>query len=180
MFLINFTWLQNIGIDPLHVCGDAANLEDKTKEIFASVKQSYCSVLQIGCIPTDVQGVYIRINVLAVQRQVFIVSAKRTCTRSQRDLQPTLTFTLCSTQTQIALITKFVSIAKYCYEMRNFASSVQIIDALEMFVVRQLPVSILLTISLIYFLAFTFGDILCDNFLIVFCVHLSGLEAYPQ
>ena len=45
-------------IDPLHVCGNAANLEDKTKEIFASVKKSYCSVLQIGCIPTDMQGVY--------------------------------------------------------------------------------------------------------------------------
>ena len=45
-------------IDPFHVCGNAANLEDKTKEIFASVKQSYCSVLQIGCIPTDVKGVY--------------------------------------------------------------------------------------------------------------------------
>ena len=44
-------------IDPLHVRGNAANLEDKTKEIFASVKKSYCSVLQIGCIPTDVQGV---------------------------------------------------------------------------------------------------------------------------
>ena len=38
-------------IDPFHVCGNAAKLEDKTKEIFASVKQSYCSVLQFGCIP---------------------------------------------------------------------------------------------------------------------------------
>ena len=45
-------------IDPFHICGNAAKLEDKTKEIFASVKQSYCSVLQIGCIPTDVKGVY--------------------------------------------------------------------------------------------------------------------------
>ena len=34
-------------------------MEDKTKEIFASVKKSYCSVLQIGCIPTEVQGVTI-------------------------------------------------------------------------------------------------------------------------
>ena len=40
---------------PLHVCGNAANLEYRTKEIFASVKKS-CSALQIGCIPTDVQG----------------------------------------------------------------------------------------------------------------------------
>ena len=38
--------------------GNAANLEDKTKESFASVKKSYCSVLQIGYIPTDVKGVY--------------------------------------------------------------------------------------------------------------------------
>ena len=36
MFLINFTLLQNIGIDPLHICGNAANLEDKTKQKFAS------------------------------------------------------------------------------------------------------------------------------------------------
>ena len=43
-------------IDPLHVCGNAAKLEDKTKEMFASVKQSYCSVLQFGSIPTDVKG----------------------------------------------------------------------------------------------------------------------------
>ena len=49
------------GTDPLHVCGNAANLEDKTKEIFASVKNSYCSVLQIGCIPTDMQGVYLEV-----------------------------------------------------------------------------------------------------------------------
>ena len=45
-------------IDPLHRCGNAVNLEDKTKQIVASVKKSYCSVLQIGCIPTEVQGVY--------------------------------------------------------------------------------------------------------------------------
>ena len=46
-------------INPFHICGNAAKLEDKTKGIFASVKQSYCSVqLQIGCIPTDVKGVY--------------------------------------------------------------------------------------------------------------------------
>ena len=45
---------QYAAVDPLHVCGNAANLEDKTKEIFASVKKSYCSVLQIDCIPTDV------------------------------------------------------------------------------------------------------------------------------
>ena len=50
--------VDNYAIDPFHVCRNAAKLEDKTKEIFASVKQSYCSVLQIGCIPTDVQGVY--------------------------------------------------------------------------------------------------------------------------
>ena len=40
----------------------SANLEDKTKQIFASAKQSYCSVLQIGCILTDVQGVYMTNN----------------------------------------------------------------------------------------------------------------------
>ena len=50
---------QNLVNRPLVRHGNAANLEDKTKENFASVKKSYCSVLQIGCIPTDVQGVYI-------------------------------------------------------------------------------------------------------------------------
>ena len=51
---------------PLAHHGNAANLEDKTKEIFSSgnwdlfscKKKSYCSVLQIGCIPMDAQGVY--------------------------------------------------------------------------------------------------------------------------
>ena len=49
---------------PLAHHGNAANLEDKTNEIFSSgnwdshVKKYYCSVLQIGrCIPTDGQGV---------------------------------------------------------------------------------------------------------------------------
>ena len=51
-------YFDKVLIDPLHVRGNAANLEDKTKEIFASVKKSYCSVLQIGCIPADVQGIY--------------------------------------------------------------------------------------------------------------------------
>ena len=53
-----YAFTQARSIDPFHVCGNAANLEYKTKWIFASVKQSYCPVLQIGCIPTDVQGVY--------------------------------------------------------------------------------------------------------------------------
>ena len=50
-----FLFLVLCSTDPLHVCGNAANLEDKTKQIFAF---NYRSVLQIGCIPTDVQGVY--------------------------------------------------------------------------------------------------------------------------
>ena len=50
---------------PLAYHGNAANLEDKTKDIFSSgnwdifsCRKSYCSVLQIGCISTDVQDVY--------------------------------------------------------------------------------------------------------------------------
>lgn len=39
------------------------------------------------------------------------------------------------------MIQKYISVAKYCSEMRNFATCVQVVDALEMFVVRQLPVS---------------------------------------
>ena len=51
---------------PLVHHGNAANVEDKTKEFFSSgnwdlfscKKKSYFWVLQIGCISTDVQGVY--------------------------------------------------------------------------------------------------------------------------
>ena len=53
---------------PLAHRGNAVNLEDKTKEIFSSgnwdlfsCKKCYCSVLQIGCISTDMQGVYTRV-----------------------------------------------------------------------------------------------------------------------
>ena len=56
-----------VGHRPLAHHGNAANLEDKKKknsllgiEIYSHVKTSYCSVLQIGCIPTDMQGVYRR------------------------------------------------------------------------------------------------------------------------
>lgn len=45
-----------------------------------------------------------------------------------------------SIKAQLALITKFVNAAHYCCEIRNFATCLQIIDALEMFVVRHLPV----------------------------------------
>ena len=38
-------------IDPLHVGGNATNLEYRSKNFF-------WFVLQIGCIPTDVHGVY--------------------------------------------------------------------------------------------------------------------------
>ncbi|XP_068746052.1 ras guanine nucleotide exchange factor Y-like isoform X2 [Montipora capricornis] len=45
-----------------------------------------------------------------------------------------------SVKGQLALITKFVNAAHYCCEIRNYATCIQIVDALEMFVVRQLPV----------------------------------------
>lgn len=44
-------------------------------------------------------------------------------------------------QGQLALITKFVNAARYCCEIRNYSTCMQILDALEMFVVRHLPVS---------------------------------------
>lgn len=44
-------------------------------------------------------------------------------------------------QNQLVLIQKYISVAKYCSEMRNFATCIQVVDALEMFVIRQLPVS---------------------------------------
>ncbi|XP_062832196.1 kinase non-catalytic C-lobe domain-containing protein 1 isoform X3 [Anolis carolinensis] len=45
-----------------------------------------------------------------------------------------------STKTQVNLLTKFLSIAKCCYEQRNFATTIQILNGLEHLVVRQLPV----------------------------------------
>jgi len=45
-----------------------------------------------------------------------------------------------SVKAQLALITKFVNAARYCCEIRNYSTCIQIIDALEMFVVRHLPV----------------------------------------
>ena len=47
--------------DPLHVHGNAANLEDRTIRFFYRSENFFCFVLQIGCIPTDVQGVYKRV-----------------------------------------------------------------------------------------------------------------------
>ena len=45
-------------IDPLHVCGNAANLEEKNKRnVHFCKKKPYRSALRIGCILTDVQGV---------------------------------------------------------------------------------------------------------------------------
>lgn len=45
-----------------------------------------------------------------------------------------------SIKAQLALITKFVNAARYCCEIRNYSTCIQIIDALEMFVVKHLPV----------------------------------------
>ena len=54
-----FPWeIKPIGtIDPLHICGNAANLEYRTIRFFYRSENFFCFVLQIGCIPTDMQGV---------------------------------------------------------------------------------------------------------------------------
>ena len=44
--------------DPFHVCGNAVNLEYRTIRLFYRIEHLFCFVLQIGCIPTDVRGVY--------------------------------------------------------------------------------------------------------------------------
>ena len=46
-----------LSVDPLHVCGNAVNLEYRTIRFFYRSEMFFCFVLQIGCIPTDVQGV---------------------------------------------------------------------------------------------------------------------------
>ncbi|XP_060697767.1 kinase non-catalytic C-lobe domain-containing protein 1 [Hemiscyllium ocellatum] len=47
---------------------------------------------------------------------------------------------ICNTpKAQSALLSKFLSIAKFCYELRNFATAMQILNSLESLIVRQLP-----------------------------------------
>lgn len=44
-------------------------------------------------------------------------------------------------QLQVNLLSKFLLIAKLCYEQRNFATAMQILGGLEHLAVRQSPVS---------------------------------------
>ncbi|XP_078669315.1 uncharacterized protein LOC144910284 isoform X5 [Branchiostoma floridae x Branchiostoma belcheri] len=44
-----------------------------------------------------------------------------------------------SAKSQLAVLTKFIHVAKACYDMRNFATSISILDALDNLIVRQLP-----------------------------------------
>ncbi|XP_030807032.1 kinase non-catalytic C-lobe domain-containing protein 1 isoform X3 [Camarhynchus parvulus] len=45
-----------------------------------------------------------------------------------------------TTKRQVSLLSKFLLIAKCCYEQRNFATAMQILAGLENLIVRQLPV----------------------------------------
>ncbi|RDD38827.1 Protein very KIND [Trichoplax sp. H2] len=45
-----------------------------------------------------------------------------------------------SAKMQLTLLTEFIKIAKWCYEKRNYATFLQVVEGLEMIVVRQLPV----------------------------------------
>ncbi|XP_077352225.1 kinase non-catalytic C-lobe domain-containing protein 1 [Festucalex cinctus] len=45
-----------------------------------------------------------------------------------------------SVKEQVALLTKYLWIGKHCYECRNFATAMQVLDGLENTIVRQLPV----------------------------------------
>ncbi|CAN9500046.1 unnamed protein product [Ophioblennius macclurei] len=44
-----------------------------------------------------------------------------------------------SVKTQVALLTKYLWIGKHCYELRNFATAMQVLGGLENVIVRQLP-----------------------------------------
>ncbi|XP_072042555.1 uncharacterized protein [Amphiura filiformis] len=44
-----------------------------------------------------------------------------------------------SSKTQMALLSKFINTARACYDMRNFATCVQIMDGLDNLIVRQVP-----------------------------------------
>ncbi|KAI7805489.1 kinase non-catalytic C-lobe domain-containing protein 1-like isoform X1 [Triplophysa rosa] len=67
-------------------------------------------------------------------------------------LQTLLTYTDCvsnwvsaelvicdSVKAQTALLARFLAVGKFCYEMRNFATAMQILSGLENVIVRQLP-----------------------------------------
>ena len=54
---------------------------------------------------------------------------------------------LSSLQAQVAAISKFLTTARLCQEMRNFATCISILDGLENVLVRQVPVSAVRTIS---------------------------------
>ncbi|CAH1783767.1 unnamed protein product [Owenia fusiformis] len=45
-----------------------------------------------------------------------------------------------SSKTQLAVLSKFIYAAKICYDIRNFGTTIAILDGLETCVVRQLPV----------------------------------------
>ncbi|XP_071508607.1 uncharacterized protein [Diadema antillarum] len=44
-----------------------------------------------------------------------------------------------SAKAQVAILSKFISAAKTCFELRNFATCVQILDGLDNVIVRQVP-----------------------------------------
>ncbi|XP_033632946.1 uncharacterized protein LOC117294583 [Asterias rubens] len=44
-----------------------------------------------------------------------------------------------SAKSQLVLLCKFINVAKTCYDLRNFASCVQILDSLDNVIVRQVP-----------------------------------------
>lgn len=62
---------------------------------------------------------------------------------SSAELHPpglSLKSTIFSFQLQVNLLSKFLLIAKSCYEQRNFATAMQILGGLEHLAVRQSPV----------------------------------------
>lgn len=59
----------------------------------------------------------------------------------------------------MSLLSKFLLIAKCCYEQRNFATAMQILAGLENLIVRQLPVSLRLcsVTALLIIVLFQYG-----------------------
>ena len=74
MMMITMKLTMRLSIDPLHVCGNAANLEYRTIRLFYRSENFFCFVLQFGCIPTDVKGVYI---LLITDSDLFLTSLLR-------------------------------------------------------------------------------------------------------
>ncbi|XP_067909436.1 kinase non-catalytic C-lobe domain-containing protein 1 [Heterodontus francisci] len=107
---------------PVHFLNSRAfGVKDKATTVLKSVSSEGCSLF----VPEYKQHQYLLHLIRYADNVSHWVSAK---------------IVTCDTpKAQNALLSKFLSIAKFCYELRNFATAMQILSSLENLIVRQLP-----------------------------------------